>query len=279
MGDLLINLSTGYSVVESNTIKGIRSGALASQYPVVNDAALLNGMLVVVDHEDKLIRYPVTAQENVGLVITEEQLYKKEHGRNKFATTNKKRPRVVKLAEGDIFETNAVDLGDYTTVALAKVGAKYGLPTESGFIKLVDEATGLTALNTHGLVLQIVEWTVLPNQQQGIKFAVAKSAAVMLSDDVSITSFDFLLANNGVALLSDITGVIADDTIVLTVPFGTDVTALVPTWVISGTMLVNGTEETNSESAFDFTEPIAFTVQSLHGSSKDYTVTVIIEEE
>ena len=59
--------------------------------------------------------------------------------------------------------------------------------------------------------------------------------------------------------------------ITLTVPFGTVVTALVPTVTISGVSVTPA-----SGVAHDFTQPATYTVKSKDGLTKDYTVTVTV---
>ena len=66
------------------------------------------------------------------------------------------------------------------------------------------------------------------------------------------------------------TGVIteADHTIAVTVPYETDVTALVPTIVVSADATVS------PEGAQDFTNPVTYTVTAQNGSIQNYVVTV-----
>jgi len=86
-----------------------------------------------------------------------------------------------------------------------------------------------------------------------------------LSDAKAITAFDFL------ALDPDVVGVIDEGakTITLTVPFGTDVTALVPTIVHTGTSVSPA-----SGAAQDFTSSVTYTVTAEDASTQDYLVTV-----
>jgi hypothetical protein len=81
------------------------------------------------------------------------------------------------------------------------------------------------------------------------------------SDEKVINAF-FLGSNEGV---------INGETIVITVPYGTDVTKLAPTVTISGKSLnpASGVEQ-------DFTNPITYTVTADDDSHKNYTVTVIV---
>ena len=86
-----------------------------------------------------------------------------------------------------------------------------------------------------------------------------------LSDAKAITAFDFK------ALDPDVVGVIDEGakTIILTVPFGTDVTALVPTIVYTGVSVSPA-----YGAAQDFTSPVNYTVTAEDASTQAYLVTV-----
>ena len=88
-----------------------------------------------------------------------------------------------------------------------------------------------------------------------------------LSDTKTITAFDFK------ALDPDVIGVIDEGakTITLTVPFGTDVTALVPTILYTGISVSPA-----SDTAQDFTSAVIYTVIAEDTSTQDYLVTVTI---
>jgi len=85
------------------------------------------------------------------------------------------------------------------------------------------------------------------------------------SDAKAITAFDFK------ALDPDVTGVIDEGvkTITLTVPFGTEITALVPTIVHTGASISPA-----SGTAQDFTSPVTYTVTAEDASTQAYLVTV-----
>ena len=88
----------------------------------------------------------------------------------------------------------------------------------------------------------------------------------------AITSFKFLATDN-TALSSDVDGSIDETakTIGLTVPNGTDVTALKPTIVITGVSI-----SPQSGIATDFTNDATYTVTAEDSTNRDYTVTVTI---
>ena len=65
--------------------------------------------------------------------------------------------------------------------------------------------------------------------------------------------------------------VIDEDTIAVTVPYGTSKTALVPTIVITGTTITPA-----SLAVVDFTNPVTYTVTAEDDSTKEYLVTVTV---
>lgn len=89
-----------------------------------------------------------------------------------------------------------------------------------------------------------------------------------------ITAFSFTAALN-TALDEDVTGIISDTDITLTVPYGTDVTALIATVTVSGKSLTVGSVPQESGiTSNDFTGPVTYTVTAANGLTWDYTVSV-----
>jgi hypothetical protein len=71
--------------------------------------------------------------------------------------------------------------------------------------------------------------------------------------------------------------VISGTSIVVTVPFGTDVTALVATFTTSGaSVAVGATTQVSGATANNFTSPVVYTVTAADSSTANYTVTVTI---
>ena len=85
------------------------------------------------------------------------------------------------------------------------------------------------------------------------------------SSQKAITSFNF---ENPAAV-----GVITESThlIAVTVPYGTDVTGLIPTITYTGETISPA-----SGAAKDFTNPVVYTVTSGTGSTQDYTITITV---
>ena len=169
--------TTNYSVVETNHVAAVRTGQIKAQYPMSEDLKAVgaqNGQLLVVDDVAKEVGLPGDATAVAWLHASEERLYESHLGRDKFIVTDPNYPRMMKLAVGDIFETDAVSADisaeGFADVAAVKSTAKVGVPSETGDIELLTAAAG-----TEGVVLDIVEWVTLPNGKEGIKFAVAKA--------------------------------------------------------------------------------------------------------
>lgn len=90
------------------------------------------------------------------------------------------------------------------------------------------------------------------------------TAVVQANTEKEITAFEF--ADLGAV------GVIDGTDVSVTVPFGTDVTALVPTITVSE----QATVSPESGAATDFTEPVVYTVTAGNGLVQEYTVTVTV---
>lgn len=99
-------------------------------------------------------------------------------------------------------------------------------------------------------------------------FVVSK---ITTNSSKNITSFVFQSANNP-ALSANIQGAIGTDSVLLRVPFGTNVTNLIPTITIDGTQILP-----SNLSAQNFTNPIPYIVTAQDGTTKTYIASVIGE--
>ena len=78
--------------------------------------------------------------------------------------------------------------------------------------------------------------------------------------------------------LAGVTGTIDETakTIAVTMPFGTNVTALVATFTTTGAgVKVGAVAQTSGTTANDFTSPVAYTVTAADSTTATYTVTVV----
>jgi hypothetical protein len=91
------------------------------------------------------------------------------------------------------------------------------------------------------------------------------TATVAANTAKDITSFNFE------GLTPSVTGVIEGTNITLNVPYGTDITNLVPTVGITGASVSPASGATQ-----DFTSPVTYTVTAADSSTQVYTVTVIV---
>lgn len=83
----------------------------------------------------------------------------------------------------------------------------------------------------------------------------------------AITSFSL----NGTA------GVISGQNIAVTMPYGTNVTALIATYITTGqSVKVGNVTQVNGVTTNNFTNPVAYTVIAEDGSTQNYTVTVTV---
>ncbi|HET9624336.1 MAG TPA: hypothetical protein VFP84_23350 [Kofleriaceae bacterium] len=102
------------------------------------------------------------------------------------------------------------------------------------------------------------------------------TVTVAASNAKAITAFAFTQAANP-ALAGDVTATINGNAIAATVPFGTDVTALVATFTTTGaSVAVGGAAQTSGTTANDFTNPVTYTVTAADGSTQGFTVTVTV---
>jgi hypothetical protein len=119
-----------------------------------------------------------------------------------------------------------------------------------------------------------VEYTVTAADGSTATYTVTVTVAQNASKD--ITAFSFLTADNS-GLTANVTATITGTSIGATVPFGTNVTALVATFSTTGaSVAVGANAQTSGTTANDFTSPVTYTVTAADNSTKTYTVTVTI---
>jgi hypothetical protein len=79
--------------------------------------------------------------------------------------------------------------------------------------------------------------------------------------------------------LSGYEGTVSGTAISVVVPLGTDLSALVATFAITGASVsVGSVEQTSGTTANDFTNPVEFVVKAADGSTKTFTVTVTVAD-
>jgi hypothetical protein len=100
---------------------------------------------------------------------------------------------------------------------------------------------------------------MLKNAVLLLSIMIAGCEDMAISDAKALTSF----------VIGSATGIINDNTITVTVPYGTDITSLSPLITFTGSAV-----NPASETAQDFTNPVTYRVTADDGSTRDYTVTV-----
>lgn len=119
-----------------------------------------------------------------------------------------------------------------------------------------------------------VTYTVTAADGSTLAYQVTVSAAPSSAN--AITAFAFEDDDNA-SLTADVTATISGTTITATVPFGTDVTALVATFTTTGaSVAVGATTQVSGTTANDFTSPVQYVVTAADNSTQTYTVTVNI---
>ncbi len=96
------------------------------------------------------------------------------------------------------------------------------------------------------------------------------------SSEKALTSFGFTSEANA-ALDSDVSVIMDGTNITATVPYGTDVTALVATFTTTGSSVsVGGATQTSGFTANNFSDDVTYCVTAEDGSSANYRITVSI---
>ncbi len=113
-----------------------------------------------------------------------------------------------------------------------------------------------------------VTYTVRAQDNSTQDYVVTVIINAQLSTNKDITSFSLNEFSPA------ITGVISGNAIDLTVPFGSNVTALVPTIMQTGSSITPA-----SGAVQNFTNPVTYTVRAQDNSTKSYVATVTIETE
>ncbi len=110
----------------------------------------------------------------------------------------------------------------------------------------------------------------------------SKSVAITMDTSLyskAITSFSFRAESNSV-LSEDVEGIISGTNISVTVPYGTDVTALVATFTTTGqSVTVGSAVQTSGTTANDSSSAVTYRVIAADGSTQDYTVTVLSDAD
>ncbi len=146
--------------------------------------------------------------------------------------------------------------------------ATFSITGSSVKVGSTPQVSGTTANN----FTSPVTYTVVAADASAKTYTVTVAVAASTAKD--LTSFAFLDATN-TALTADVTATITGTAIRATVPFGTNVNALVAAFTTSGASVkVGSTVQVSGTTANGFASPVMYTVSAADGSTKVYTVTV-----
>src|SRR5262249_20143506 len=143
-----------------------------------------------------------------------------------------------------------------TTGANVKVGA-------------TTQASGVTPNNfTNPVVYRV---TAADSSTQDYTVTITRSA-----DPREANTADAVTApTNTGSLAANVTATITGQNVTATVPFGTNVTALVATFTTTGASVsVGGTAQASGITPNNFTSPVVYRVTAADSSTQDYTVTI-----
>ncbi len=122
---------------------------------------------------------------------------------------------------------------------------------------------------------------VIPNEFYHLKIAIADAGDHVFDSGLFLEGeyylgfqyFGFLMENNP-ALTEDVEGIISDSTVLLSVPYGTDVTDLIATFDVQEgiEVYVGDSLQQSGVTHNDFTEPVTYYISAKDG--KNWTVTV-----
>jgi len=180
------------------------------------------------------------------------------------------------------------DLGtaDCNTTAVALIAlAMMDAGADLADINLADIAADPNFDDVLSNVTSIIEAGGDPTESAVIEQAVEDflsppaPAPPALSSAKEINSYKFEEVANA-ALSSDVIGTVdfGAHTVALTVPYGTNLTALVATFELSASAAakIGSTEQVSGTTANDFTSPVTYTVTAEDSSTQDWVVTVTV---
>ncbi|HYC84603.1 MAG TPA: hypothetical protein VEB86_05240 [Chryseosolibacter sp.] len=136
------------------------------------------------------------------------------------------------------------------------------------------KATVKVTYNDVGVFNAVVVASNFANDGESIERSTSNPVAVTItSHRNSFTAFNIATSDS---VLIDTTA----RTIDVYMPYGTDVTALKPTFTASPftTVTVGGAEQTSGTSVVNFTNPVTYRITADNGTTRDYTVTVISQD-
>ena len=151
------------------------------------------------------------------------------------------------------------------------------VPCGTNLTKLVaDFSSSDYSTVTVGGVTQ-VSGTTANNFTNPVTYIVTSEGGTTKDYTVTVSPAKNDAKDIGTFSLSGSKGTVSTDSIAVTVPFGTNVNSLVATFTTTGNSVkVGSVTQVSGTTANNFTNSVKYTVTAQDGSTKDYTVTVIV---
>lgn len=173
----------GYGQVELNNVAFRRDGRIEAQCALdtaafTSSVPCENGMIVVVKKADHKISFADASAKNqlYALNYSTEHMYdERKPGLKNFKLVSAAAgedflPRVGYLAAGDLWTTNCVDLGSYTSAADVAAALTNGVVYAAAGTQ--GAAVLTSAAPTVGPVLQVIKKTTMPDGTDAFQFQV-----------------------------------------------------------------------------------------------------------
>ncbi len=128
------------------------------------------------------------------------------------------------------------------------------------------------------LVLNMNDSSSSSSSSSSSGFSSSNSSSIITSANNTIFAFGLTSAlNSGAGINNDVTGIISNTNINLTVPYGAILTNLIAVYSNTGvTVKIGSNIQTSGVTANNFTSPVIYTVTAADGSTRNYAVTVTI---
>ena len=188
---------------------------------------------------------------------------------------NSKNPRVLDTIPAEVVTIRAI----ISASDMANIEEDFPVAAGEGVIDNVPIGTNriltMQGLNSTGAA--IYQGVATSITVAAGEIADAGTITMVPYDGAEITAFSFTATANS-ELSSDVTATINNTNITATVPSGTDVTALVATFTITGaTVSIGNVVQESGVTENDFTNPVTYTVAAYDSiTSQDYFISVVV---
>ncbi len=180
----------------------------------------------------------------------------------------------VSISQIDLLWVVNSDNEDGFKIERRKVGESFSLIYTTGANETSYSDIGLEANTTY--YYRVRAYNTAGDSAYSNEVLTATQAAG--SSEKDITAFNFYSEqNSGEGITDFAVGAITGTNISVLVPYNTDITGLIATFITTGASVQVGiTIQVSGTTANDFTNPVTYTVTAEDDTTKDYTVTVIL---